>query len=87
MWVGEETGITGGLYSRIVRKLMGDPGQDYQSFFDQLTRIQGYPVYISTVVMGRTVSQMLVRYEYGDISDTYFTIPASYRKKELDFTN
>lgn len=87
MWVGADMDITGGLYSRIIRKLMGDPGQDYQSFFSQLEQLQGYPVYISTIIMGRTVSQMLIRYEYRNIPDSNFTIPPSYRKKELNFSD
>lgn len=85
MWIGEDTGITGSLYSDIIKKVMGDPGQDYRAFFDQLDRLQGYPVYISAHVMGRAISQMLIRYEHRDISDEHFTVPAMYHKKELNF--
>ncbi|MBN2031064.1 hypothetical protein JW824_12580 [bacterium] len=80
MWISGDTGLDGAFYGNLMRKMMGDLGQDYDAFFDQLEQIEGYPVLLETTIMGTNISQELNKIEYGFIPDSVFELPAGYRK-------
>jgi len=84
LWISGESGLSSSLYGSILRRMMGDAGEQYDPFFMQIDRLRGYPVYMETRLLGRTVTQKLVRFEKIFIPDSLFVPPSCYRPKNLN---
>lgn len=80
MWVSRETGLEQGLYGRMMKKMMGELGGEYESFFRQLEEIDGYPVLVETKAMGLEMIQKLKKFERCPIPASVFELPEGYKK-------
>jgi len=80
MWVSGNTGLEKGLYGRLMRRMMGELGEEYDAFFKQLDTMEGYPVLLETRAMGIVVGQELKSVERLAVSSSVFNLPAGYRK-------
>ncbi len=82
IWVSGETGLEPGVYTEILKKLMGPAASDYKAFFRQMDTLDGYPVLIESGMGGKKLTQKLIGVRSQPISDTVFEIPKGYRKAE-----
>ena len=80
MWVSGNTGLEKGLYGRLMRRMMGELGEEYDAFFKQLDALDGYPVLLETKAMGVVVGQELKSVERYTIPLSVFDLPAGYQK-------
>ena len=85
LWFSRDVGLDSKVYSRMMRKMFGDLGSDYDSFFKQLESMEGYPVLVETRMMGMEMKQKLIRIEERTIRLSLFDIPKGYKKQALDF--
>ena len=83
IWVSEDTGLKMELYSRMMRRLMGDLGKEYDAFFRQLEALDGYPVLMESRAMGAVVGQALKKVEEQSMPSSVFTLPEGYKKVDL----
>jgi hypothetical protein len=85
LWLSRDAGLDPKIYSRMIRKMFGDLGSDYDGFFKQLDFLEGYPVLVETQMMGMEMQQKLVRIEIRDIPLSIFELPKGYKRQSLDF--
>jgi hypothetical protein len=85
LWISKDTGLDSKIYSRMMRKMFGDLGSDYDDFFRQLESLEGYPVLVETRMMGMEMKQKLIKTERRPIPMSLFEIPKEYKKQILDF--
>jgi len=82
IWISGETGLESGLYTNMLKKLMGPAASDYEAFFRQLDTLDGYPVLVESGMGGRKLTQKLIGVRSQPIPDSVFEIPKGYRKAE-----
>ena len=85
LWLSRDAGLDSRIYSRMMRKMFGDLGSDYDDFFRQLESMEGYPVLVETRMMGMEMKQKLIGIEERNIPLSLFDIPKGYKKQALDF--
>jgi hypothetical protein len=85
LWLSRDAGLNPVIYSRMIRKMFGDLGSDYDPFFRQLESMEGYPVFIETQILGMEMQQKLVRIEKREIPLSIFDVPEGYQKQVLNF--
>jgi hypothetical protein len=85
LWLSRDAGLDSSIYSRMMRKMFGDLGSDYDGFFRQLESLEGYPVLVETRMMGMEMRQKLIKVEKKTISESLFDVPRGYKKQAIDF--
>ena len=80
LWLGE--GLKPGLYTGILKNLMGSSADAYGSFFAQLDGLGGYPVLVEAGFGNRRFSQRLISVETKAVSKSLFELPKGYRRLE-----
>lgn len=85
LWVSSETGLEKKTYGTIMRRMLGNLGQPYDSFFHQLEDIGGYPVLVKYRIMGQDVEQRLLDSKKIEMGPSIFKIPDGYQKEEKLF--
>jgi hypothetical protein len=83
LWVSGNTGLDKDFYSRMMRRLMGELGNEYDAFFRQLEALDGYPVLMETKAMGAIVAQALKKVEERSIPASVFNLPEGYKMVDL----
>ena len=68
-----------------MRRMMGDPGPSYESFFQQLERVGGYPILTESKIMGQDVKQKLLSYTKKEMDLSIFELPKGYKKEDKLF--
>lgn len=83
LWVSGNTGLEKDFYSRMMRRLMGELGKEYDAFFRQLEELNGYPVLMETKAMGAIVAQALKKVEEKSIPASVFDLSEGYKMVDL----
>lgn len=80
LWIGTDGAPRMTEYLAVLRRMLGPAASDYESLFEQLGGLKGYPIRIQASVLGQELTQTLLSADSALTDASMFRLPDGYRR-------